>query len=116
MSTGDIIKNLRIARDYTLEYVGNYVGVSKSTVKRWEDGDMAGIGSDKLILLAKLYGVTPHYIVGWEDSAGNLTHKSKSEIEKEKKIQAITELAGQLTPENLELASALLQTMIGKQG
>lgn len=115
MSTGDILKKLRLNKEYTLEYVGNYVGVSKSTVKRWEDGDMAGIGSDKLILLSKLYGVTPHYLVEWEDESGNLIYKKPMVSEHDKKIETVTKLAEQLSPENLDLAAALLKTMIGKQ-
>ena len=36
----------------TLEEVGNIVGVGKSTVRKWETGDIANMKIDKVTLLA----------------------------------------------------------------
>ena len=38
MDIGEMIKNRRLELNLTLEEVGKHVGVSKSTVKKWEDG------------------------------------------------------------------------------
>ena len=35
---GDIIRSRRLSLNLTLEEVGKYVGVEKSTVKKWENG------------------------------------------------------------------------------
>ena len=43
----------------TLEDVGKAVGVSKSTVKKWESGFIKNMRRDKIILLAKTLKVSP---------------------------------------------------------
>lgn len=47
----------------TLEEVGNIVGVSKSTVKKWESGSIENMKRDKIALLAKALRVSPLYIM-----------------------------------------------------
>ena len=38
-----IIKNRRLELGYTLEYVGKKLGVAKSTIMRWENGETSEI-------------------------------------------------------------------------
>ena len=61
------IRQLRLARKMTLEDVGNIVGVGKSTVRKWESGDIANMRRDKIAKLAVALGVSPAYLMGWED-------------------------------------------------
>jgi repressor LexA len=65
---GEKIKALRKRCNLTLEAVGKQVGVSKSTVRKWETGQIANIRLDKIVPLAKALGVTPQYLAGWDDS------------------------------------------------
>lgn len=67
MSFGDRIKTLRLQRELTLEEVGKSVGVGKSTVRKWESGEIANMRRDKIALLAKALGVTPGFLMGWEE-------------------------------------------------
>ena len=60
---GLIIRNKRIALGYTLEYVGNCVGVSKSTVRKWESGFISNMGRDKIAALAKCLELNPITLV-----------------------------------------------------
>lgn len=60
------IKTLRIQQGLTLEAVGRIVGVGKSTVRKWESGEIANMGRDKIALLAEALHVTPGYLMGWE--------------------------------------------------
>ncbi len=48
----------------TLEEIGKYVGVSKSTVKKWETGYIDNMKRDKIALLAKILEVSPLEIIG----------------------------------------------------
>ena len=76
MDFGQKIKQLRIARGMTLEQVGNIVGVGKSTVRKWETGDIANMRRDKIALLAKALKVEPSYLMGWT------TEVSQSDVDR----------------------------------
>ncbi len=47
----------RKERDLTLEAIAKYVGVSKSTVKKWESGYIKNMRRDKIAKLAKILDV-----------------------------------------------------------
>lgn len=61
------IKQLRLAKDMTLEEVATIVGVGKSTVRKWETGMIANMKRDKIALLAKALDTTPAYLMGWKE-------------------------------------------------
>ena len=67
MEFSEKIKYLRKKNGLTLEEVGNVVGVGKSTVRKWESGEIANMRRDKIALLAQALHVTPAYLMGWED-------------------------------------------------
>lgn len=59
MNKADIIKKRRLELDLTYEDIGKFVGVGKSTVRKWEKGLIKDIGSDKLGLLADILQISP---------------------------------------------------------
>lgn len=61
------IKELRLARNMTLEQVADIVGVGKSTVRKWETGMITNMKRDKIALLAQALGTTPAYLMGWKE-------------------------------------------------
>lgn len=67
MDFKDKIKYLRLNLGATLEEIGNAVGVSKATVKRWESGEIANIRRDKIYKLAVALHTTPSYLMGWDE-------------------------------------------------
>lgn len=67
MELKDRIKYLRALHGLTLEQVGDYVGVGKSTVRKWENGIIANMKRDKIAKLAEVLHTTPAYLMGWED-------------------------------------------------
>ncbi|MFR7742798.1 MAG: helix-turn-helix domain-containing protein [Acutalibacteraceae bacterium] len=60
--------------DLTLEYVGNFVGVAKSTVRKWENGDIENISALRLQKLANVLGTTVDYLM--DGVTSNLTYKN----------------------------------------
>lgn len=68
MDLGDKIKTLRIKQGLTLEEVGTRVGVGKSTVRKWENGQIANMRRDKIAKIASALNVSPAYLMGWTDS------------------------------------------------
>ena len=68
MDLGQKIKKLRLDKGMTLEQVGDAVGVGKSTVRKWETGEIANMGRDKIEKVAIALGVSPAYLMGWDDA------------------------------------------------
>jgi transcriptional regulator with XRE-family HTH domain len=62
------IKNARLSANMTLEELANKIGVSKGTVHKYENGVITNIPSDKIELIAKVTGVTPEFLMGWEQN------------------------------------------------
>lgn len=60
------IRKLRTDKGLTLEQVGDYVGVSKATVLKWESGSIKNMRRDKIVKLSEILGTTPGDLVGWE--------------------------------------------------
>lgn len=58
------LRVIRTAKGLTLEEVGDYVGVSKTTVQRWESGNIQNMRRDRISKLAHILGITPDEIVG----------------------------------------------------
>ena len=70
--TGRRIKELRTEKGWTLEQLGDAVGVNKSTVRKWETGMIKNMRRDKLAMIAKALSTTPAYLMGWqEEGAGD---------------------------------------------
>ncbi len=59
MNIGEIIEFRRKELNLTLEEIGNYVGVGKSTVKKWENGHIENMRRDKIELLSKILDLNP---------------------------------------------------------
>ena len=58
---GKKIKKLRTERRWTLEQLADEVGVTKSTVKKWEAGTIDDIGFTKIVRLAEIFGTSVDY-------------------------------------------------------
>lgn len=70
---GNLIYNRRKELGLTLEEVGNAVGVSKSTVKKWENGFISNMRRDKIEKLAIILQVSPVQLLGIETKSKHLT-------------------------------------------
>lgn len=81
MDIGKIINKRRLELGLTLEEVGNFVGVSKSTVKKWEDGFISNMKRDKIAKLAKILKMNPvTFITGEEDIQSNVVPLPQQKI------------------------------------
>ena len=64
---GKRIYDARIINGLSLETVGQYVGVGKSTVRKWENGMIKNMRRDKIKSLSEVLHVSPGYLMGWTD-------------------------------------------------
>ena len=87
----------------TLEEVGDYVGVGKSTVRKWEHGDIENMKRDKIALLSKILKLIPLTFITGEVEYG--TPDNIIPLPKMKKIPLLGTIAcGEpiLAAENIE--------------
>ena len=57
MELSELLRYYRSLHNLSLEAVGDYVGVAKSTVKRWESGESRNVPEAKLEKLSELFGI-----------------------------------------------------------
>lgn len=62
------LKERRKQLKMTLEDVAKIVGVGRSTVRKWENGDIENIGRSNIVKLAEALRVSPYYIMGLEET------------------------------------------------
>jgi len=94
------LKDLRTENNLSLKKVADFLNITSSTILKYENTDITNIPIDNITKLAKIYKVTPSYILGLDDCDENKIHLSKEEKElilnlrkeKESKEQLFKEL------------------------
>lgn len=100
MDIGSRIKALREALGLTLEQVGDFIGVNKATVQRYEIGNI-DIKRNVAIKLAECLGTSPSYIMGWtDDPLAGVT--SAAPVALSPQLQALADALNQLNEEGQE--------------
>ena len=77
MSVGNRIASKRSELRLTLDELGQKVGVTKSTVNKWERGETASIKVDKFVKLAKALEVSVDWLLDGYDNSIELTDDDK---------------------------------------
>lgn len=99
---GRRIYDARNLLNLTLEAVGQYVGVGKSTVRKWENGTIKNMRRDKIKKLSEILQVSPGYIMGWTDDPSDYGDNPLP-----KDTNAPTKTEEDLTPFEREVLSKL---------
>ncbi|MBE6894533.1 MAG: helix-turn-helix domain-containing protein [Ruminococcaceae bacterium] len=63
-----LIKKRRKELNITLEEIGNYVGVSKATVQRWETGGISNMRRDRIKKLSEILQINPQLLLSAEEA------------------------------------------------
>ena len=66
MTTGDRIKRLRKDLGLSADELGAMIGKDRSTIYRYERGDIENATIDVIPRLARALQTTPQYILGWD--------------------------------------------------
>lgn len=87
MKVNELISNKRKELGLTLEEVANKVGVSKSTVKKWESGYIKNMRRDNMALLADALHISPMDLLNDDsrvnDTPGYYTDPETAELAEE---------------------------------
>lgn len=110
MTFAERLRELRKGNHLTLDDVGKAVGVGRATVYKYEHGIITNIPIDKITLLAKLFGVSRPYLMGWSDDR-TMTMSEVSILEDNNMfVQAYS----MMTPEEREIISDILIKSYGR--
>lgn len=71
ISPGDRIKYLRSLTDMSQEELGKRVGVQRAAINKYEKGTVENIPIKTIEKIARVFDVSPTYIVGWNGDADN---------------------------------------------
>lgn len=71
MAIGHRIKERRKALKMSAEELGQRLGKDRSTIYRYEKGDIENLPLDILEPIAKALETTPQYLMGWEEMQKN---------------------------------------------
>lgn len=100
------IKDLRAANNLTLEDVAKQVGVGKSTVRKWETGQIANMRRDKIAKLAAALHTTPAYLMGWE------SEEKPTPVSEDGRAHEFIALFSQLTEEQQKMIVAQIKGIL----
>lgn len=68
ISKGKRIKKLRESNNMTQDQLAEISNTSKQTIYKYETDKITNIPSDKIEVMAEAFGVSPAYLMGWDDN------------------------------------------------
>lgn len=86
MTTGERIKHRRKDLGLSADYLAEKLGVSRSTIFRYENGDIEKLPADALEPIAFYLHTSAAYLMGWEDDAEKQPRRAVELSKNEKKI------------------------------
>ena len=104
------IKSLRQDRGLTLEQVADVVGVGKSTVRKWETGEIANMRRDKIAKLAEALHTTPAYLMGWSEEDKKSALVSEDALSNDEKL--LIDLFRQIPSESRPLVLSMIKAAL----
>lgn len=69
MTMAENIRTLRIANNMTQKELAEKLGVTEGAIRKYESGAVENITRTNISIMAKLFGVRPSYLMGFEDSS-----------------------------------------------
>ncbi|MBL1057719.1 LexA family transcriptional regulator [Ligilactobacillus salivarius] len=103
---GDRIKQRRKELKLSADVVAEKLGVSRSTVFRYEKGDIEKVPTTILEKLAEVLKTTPAYLIGWESENNSaytkMLHESFDSLNSYRKRKVIDFSKSQLSEQNRE--------------
>lgn len=76
-STAYLIKERRAKLRMSQQNLADAVGVNKSTISRWESGDIEKVPVDIVNVLADALQTSPAYLMGWTEDPTPLPFEDK---------------------------------------
>lgn len=113
MTTGERIKLRRNQLRINADTLAEKVGVSRSTVFRWEKGEIEKVPLTILGPLSEALQTTPEYLMGWSDDPDRASEEIQPPvIPLSEKRQALINLLMNIPNEKIELFSRIAESVL----
>ena len=103
MSIGEVIRRLRLESGRSLESVAKELGISRQTMSRYETGVIGAIPYDNLVALAKVYGVSPAYLMGWERDDRQDEEKMLEQLRSDPELRMLLSASAGLSKDDMQM-------------
>lgn len=103
----EIIKERRIELGYTLEFVGNKLGVAKSTVLRWENGETSKIKLFQLKALCEILHIDQKFL--FQVDGANQPEEADTVLKRERVVAKLNRVSN---ISDLEKIEALIEVFL----
>ena len=110
MTIGQRIKMVRENKNMTLEEVAKKCNTTKQTIFKYENEIVTNIPYEKILLLAKALGITPAYLMGWDEKENSSDERQLTEGEK-----MLLELFNRIPEDQQHLVLQMIRAALGSQ-
>lgn len=116
MSVGQRIKQRRKDIGMSADKLGEMIGKNRSTVFRYENGDIENMPLDVIVPIAQALLTTPEYLMGWDDEEKATTPNGNGSSDgmSEAKRQLLT-LAESCSEEEASRLLQMMELFLGKR-
>lgn len=87
MNIGNLITEKRKEKDLTMKSLAEIMGVSESTVSRWESGDIENIKRKKIEQLSKALDISVYKLMGWPEPNADVNNLVETTVQKINEIE-----------------------------
>lgn len=109
MNIGLRIKQRRKELKMTADELGKLIGKDRSTIYRYEKGDIETMPIEILVPLAKFLQTTPQHLMGWEEE----NEKPADQSELSKKKQELMDWAYTVPEDKADFVLRVMKTILG---
>lgn len=110
---GERIRKKRQELKYTLEKLANEIGVTPSTILKYENGSI-NIPSDKIEKLSSILDCSPAYLMGWTDKEKFSISHEISHLSQSPRFRWVARNAKKMTDEDLLKLQNLMKAAFEK--
>lgn len=113
MSLSERLKKCREELGLTLTEVAEKMGVSTSTILRYESQSIENISAANLEKLAEALNVTPNYLMGWESEEDVELQEYLEMLHKRPEMKTLFSISKNATKADVERAIKIIEALRG---